>query len=340
MAQTAQTMNSNTLPQYTDLIRRNFKKTQELMPRIMLTSGMVVKDPMAMNTGEFKRYAERLHIDQYATTRDEGDTSNQATVVYGYEKDLQIRTISKEISITERMRSAGKDQDIIDSITKLSNTCLDTIDLDLTHRLTFAHDTSYTDIKGDTVTTTVGDGLAWASAAHTLTGSATTYNNIITGNPQFSKGALENAKKLAVEESYNNLGEKVTINCDILFSTDDENTCNQIKELLNSTADVSSDNSGSFNVYSNALRHVKLPRLATTALGAIDSNKTKFWGIFSSSESDFYYSELKAPYLKTPMDGNNGEDFSSENWNYLAAATYGITVVTGRALKISKGDGS
>jgi hypothetical protein len=52
---------------------------------------------------------------------------------------------------------------------------------------------------------------------------------------------------------------------DIIFSTDDPNTCNQIKELLNATADVSSDNSGTFNVYSNALRHVKIPRLATTA---------------------------------------------------------------------------
>jgi hypothetical protein len=43
------------------------------------------------------------------------------------------------------------------------------------------------------------------SAVHKLTGSATTYNNIISGNPQFSKGALENAEKLFVEETYNNL---------------------------------------------------------------------------------------------------------------------------------------
>jgi hypothetical protein len=33
-------------------------------------------------------------------------------------------------------------------------------------------------------------------------------------------------------------------------------------------------------------------------------------------------SVLEAPYVKSPADGNNGEDFSSENWNYLTAATY------------------
>jgi hypothetical protein len=47
--------------------------------------------------------------------------------------------------------------------------------------------------------------LALISTVHTLTGSATTYSNQITGNPQFSKGALENAEKLFVEETYDNL---------------------------------------------------------------------------------------------------------------------------------------
>ena len=336
----AQTINSGSLPQFTDLVERNFMDTLESMPQVMRTSGLVVEDPLAQNTGEFKRYAERLHRNQYGFTRDEGDTAQQAKVQYGYEKDLQVHTVSLEVSITKRMRVAGKDQNIIDAVTNLGTVCPDSIDLDLSHRLTFAFDTSYTDRSNDTIDTTIGDGLAWASAVHTLTGSATTYNNIITGNPQFSKAALENAQKLAVEESFNNLGEKMVVNCNIIFSTDDPNTCNQIKELLRATADVASDNSGTFNVYSNALRHVEIPRIATTAAGWVDTTKRKYWGIFSGTDSDFYFASLESPYLKTPTDGNNGEDFSSENWNYLAGTTYGIAIVTGRAIKISKGDGS
>jgi len=336
----AQTINSNSLPQFTDLVRRNFTYNLESMPQVMRTSGMVVEDPLEQNTWEFKRYAERLHRNQYGSRRDEGDTAKQATIQYGYEKDLQVHTVALEVSITKRMRVAGKSQDMIDAVTNLSTVCPSSIDLDLSHRITFAHETSYVDRDGNTITTTVWDGLAWASASHTLTGSATTYNNIVTGNPQFSKGALENAQKLAVEESYNNIGEKMVVNCNIIFSTDDPNTCNQIKELLNSTADVSTDNSGTFNVYSNALKHVELPRVATTAAGAVDTTKRKYWGIYSSMDSDFYFSTLEAPYLKTPTDGNNGEEFSSENWNYLAGTTYGIAIVTGRAIKISKWDWS
>ncbi len=335
-----QTINSGSLPQFTDLVKRNFTYTLESMPQVMRTSGLVVEDPLEQNTWEFKRYAERLHRNQYGSRRDEGDTAQQARVQYGYEKDLQVHTVALEVSITKRMRVAGKNQDILDAVTNLSTVCPFSIDLDLSHRLTFAFDTSYTDRDGNTIDTTVGDGFAWASAVHTLTGSATTYNNIITGNPQFSKAALENAQKLAVEESFNNLGEKMVVNCNIIFSTDDPNTCNQIKELLRATADITSDNAGTFNVYSNALRHIEIPRIATTAAGWVDTTKRKFWGIYSGMDSDFYFSTLEAPYLKTPTDGNNGEEFSSENWNYLAGTTYGITIVTGRAIKISKGDGS
>ena len=335
-----QTINSGSLPQFTDLVKRNFTYTLESMPQVMRTSGLVVEDPLEQNTWEFKRYAERLHRNQYGFRRDEGDTAQQAKVQYGYEKDLQVHTVALEVSITKRMRVAGKNQDMLDAVTNLSTVCPYSIDLDLSHRLTFAFDTSYIDRSGDTIDTTVGDGLAWASSAHTLTGSATTYNNIIAGNPQFSKASLENAQKLAVEESFNNLGEKMVVNCNIVFSTDDPNTCNQIKELLRSTADVTSDNAGTFNVYSNAMRHVEIPRIATTADGGVDTTKRKYWGIYSGNDSDFYFSSLEAPYLKTPTDGNNGEEFSSENWNYLAGTTYGITIVTGRALKISKWDWS
>ena len=108
-------------------------------------------------------------------------------VQYGYEKDATVTTVAKEISITKLMRIAGKNKEMMDQITTLTDVCPNTIDLDLAHRLTFHTATTYTNRDGQTIDIKVGDGLALASASHTLTGSATTYNNIITGNPQFSK---------------------------------------------------------------------------------------------------------------------------------------------------------
>ena len=43
---------------------------------------------------------------------------------------------------------------------------------------------------------------------------------------------------------------------DTIITTDDPNTINQVRELQNATADLDSDNSGSFNVYANKYKHV------------------------------------------------------------------------------------
>lgn len=343
-----QSINSASLSQFTDLINRDFVYKLEHLPQVMKNSMIVVDDMMPMHTGEFKRFAERLHMDQYASRRDEGDIAEQAEIQYGYEKDLQVHTVSKSVSITKRMRVAGKNQEILDSMTRLTETIPNTIDLDLSHRLTFAFDTSYTDRDGNTIDTTTGDGVALCSAAHTLTGSATTYTNVITGNPSFSKASLEVAERQFVEETYNNLGEKDYMMADCIITTDDPTTCNQVKELLGSmtgATTVYGDGAaqeireGIMNVYKGQYKHLKVPRLATTARGARDISKRNYWFLSSSMDSSFYYSELEAPYLKTPMDGNNGEEFSSENWNYLAAGTYGITIVDGRWIKGSTGQG-
>ena len=89
------------------------------------------------------------------------------------------------------MRVAGKEREMLDKITNLSEVCPNTMDLDLAHRLTFAWATSYVDKDGNTITIDLGDDLSMINASHTLTGSTTTFSNQITGNPQFSKGALE-----------------------------------------------------------------------------------------------------------------------------------------------------
>lgn len=334
-------ISSYTFPQMTDLVTRSFQDGLKTLPQVMRNSGIVVEEAMPQHTGEFKRFAERIQRNQYASVRDEGDISKMAKVQYGYEKDLQVYTVSLEVSITKRMRVAWKNQEILDQITSLSEVCPATMDLDLTHRLTFAFASSYVSRDGITIDTTVGDGQALIYNAHTLTGSSTTYSNAITSNPAFSKAALENAEQLFVEATFNNLGEKMSMKPDVIITTDDPNTVNQVRELLKSTASIADDkNAGVINVYKAKYRHVVLPRLATTATGAVDTSKRKYWFLASTADSDFYLSVLEAPYLKTPADWNNGEEFSSENWKYLTAATYGIAIVTGRWIKGSNGSGS
>lgn len=339
MATTA-TINTGSLPQFTDLVKRSFVDGLKSLGQDMRNSGFVIEEAMAQNTGLFKRYAERLTRNEYGSFRAEGAAAQQALIQYGYEKDLAVYTVSLACSITELMRLGGKDQDIIDSVTDLSGVIPNSIDLDLAHRITFHTATSYVDRDGRTIDITVGDGLALGSASHTLTGSATTYSTIITGNPQFAKGSLETAEKSFVENTYNNLGEKMTLRADTILTTEDPNTINQVRELMNATADVSTSNAGTFNVYKNKYKHVTAARIATNAAGGVDSTKAKYWALIASKASDFRLTILQQPTLSTPMDGNNGEDIATGNWNFVVRGVYGICIVTPRAFRLSTGLGA
>lgn len=334
-------INTYALPQFTDLVKRSFTKALEELPLNLTRSDIIVKNVVPHGTGDVRRFAERLQRNQYASNRPEGDISTQARVQYGWEKDMTIYTVSLEVSITKRMRDAGKEQAMLDQVTDLSEVCPNRKELDISHRYSFAWSTSYVNLDGITVDVTMGDSKAMIATDHALTGSATTYSTQITANPQFSKGALEIAEQSFVENSYNNLGEKVTMNPDTILTTDDPNTIHQVQELLRATADVSTSNSGTYNVYGNArYKHIVWPRIATTATGATDTTKRKYWFLIDTGMSDFYVCTLNEAYLKTPMDGNNGEQFSSENWNYMAASDYGMAQVSAKNTRWSKGDGS
>lgn len=328
-----------TLPQMTDTVNRTFEEMQKTLPQVMKTSGFVKTRTLPKHVGDSKIFAEMIDTSKYAGVRDEGEDAQEGLIQYGYEKTATVYGIAQTRSITKRMRDTGKDEEVMRHITFLGKVCPETIDLNLANQLSFAWATSFT-FDGHTITTTVGDGLALISAVHTLTGSATTYSNQITSNPAFSKGALETAEKSFVEESYDNFWVKTYYEPDTIITTDDQNTINEVRQLMNATANVDSSNAGTDNVYSNKYKHVVVRRLATTATGAPDTTKRKYWFLADSKMSDFYYYELNAPYIKSPSNGNNGEEFASENWTYLAAADYLIAIVSGKWIRGSKGDGT
>ena len=332
-------ISSFSLPQMTDTVMRTFEDYAKTLPQVMKTSGFVKTRALPKHVGDSKIFAEMVDSSKYAGIRDEGEDATEGVIQYGYEKTATVYGIAQTRSITKRMRDTGKDEEVMRHITFLGSVCPDTIDLNLANQLTFAWSTSFS-YDGHTLSTTVGDGLALISASHTLTGSATTYSNQITSNPAFSKGALETAERSFVEESYDNLGVKTYCTPDTIITTDDPNTINEVRQLMNATADVDTSNSGTYNVDKNRYKHVIVPRLATTAAGAPDTTKRKYWFLADSKMSDFYYYELNAPYIKAPADGNNGESFASENWSYLAAADYLIAIVSGKWIRGSKGDAS
>ena len=333
-------LNINSLSDFVRNATILWNKAKDSVPQSMRTSGLVREVPIPQMTGNTREFSE-IDLEEYATEKGESDQSARAKVQQGYTKIGTLKRVSKDIGISYEMRTQGKYFEIKQRLTNLGKLTPNRIDLDLSHRITFATATSYTDMDGNTVDTTVGDGFQLAYTAHTLKGSSTTFRNRLANNPQLSRGALEAMEKMRVENTYNQFGEKMTMADDILWTTDDPNTKNTAKEILRSTSNPTQNNSNVINVYQNQYRHVVLPRVATDKDGATDSDKAKYWGIASSEMSTLYLGMHEEPRLKTPpVEGNNAEEFSTDDWNFGTRAGYMVVVVSASWFGFSSGDGT
>ncbi len=330
-------LNSIPLDVFTRLAGVIFAKALTLADTNIRGSGIFVEEDVPENSGETRDFTE-IDLELYADNKPQGNQAGRARVVLGYHKLVSVKRVAKDLGITYEMRRFNKYPDVVRRLTNLAQLPSNRMELDMSHRLGFGTATSYVDKNGATVDISVGDGLALFSTVHTLAGSATTYRNRLAGNPQLSKGALEGIERLVAEETLNNFGEKVTVNFDILWTTDDPNTCNTAMEYLKSVAAPDFANSGVENVYKAKYKHVKLPLVPTTAAGLPDNTKRRFWGICSSMISDAHLGVWEQAHLKAPSDLNAGEEFSTDDWNFGVRAGYGLGIVTGRWAKFSSGD--
>lgn len=313
-----------------------FLKGLDSIPMAARNSGMFRIDDLKDHTGNTKEYSE-IDLEEYADDKAEGDQASRARVQQGYNKIGTLYRVSKDIGITYEMKHYNKYMEVIARLTNLGMLAGKRMELDLSHRITFALSTSYTNRSGNTVDVTVGDTLALVSTAHTVRGSATTFRNRLANNPLFSKGGVEGMEQMIIENSINQFGEKITIPYDILWSTDDANTCNTIDEYLKSISSPDAINSGVINVYKGKYKHVVLPRVPTTAAGANDSTKAKYWGLASSLNSQAFLGINEEPHMK---ETNGAVDFATEDTNMGCAAGYFIVIPGARWFAFSAGDGT
>jgi|SRR5581483_102419 len=331
-------LNTISLSVFTQLAGVIFEKKKASLKSAIRESGLFQVENIPQNTGNVRQFTE-IDLNEYAKFKGESDQAQRAKVQQGYSKNLTSYRVASDIGISYEMRTQNKYQEVVRRLENLAEQAVNRMDLDLSHRLTFGTSTSYTDMDGRTVDVTVGDTLALFSTAHTLKGSSTTYRNRLANNPQVSKGALEGMELLVVENTYNHLGEKVVLPFDIIWSTDDPNTINTIREYLRSVAGPDFANSGVTNVYQGKYTHKIFPRVATDANGAVDTTKRKYWGLASTVGTTAHLAVWEEPHLKSPAPMNNGEEFSTDDWNFGVRAGYGIAILSGVWIRFSSGDG-
>ena len=304
---------------------------------VMRNSGIVKSVSIPSQTGNTREFSS-IDLELYASKKAERDEARYAKTQQGYSKVGRLTRFGKAQVVSHEWMTHGKYADIKSTLTNLLPMAMRRMELDLQHRITFATSTSYTNQDGETVDLTVGDTLALASTAHTVRGSSATYRNILANNPQFSRGSLEAMEKMRVENSINQLGQKVPCTDDVLWSTEDPNTVNTIREVLRSTASTNSDaNTGIPNVYQGKYQHVVLPLVATDKDGAIDSTKAKYWGLASTMDSAFYLGVSEEPYVIPPSVGD-GTNILTDDLTFNVRAEYMIVIPDPKFFAISKGD--
>jgi hypothetical protein len=323
-------------PEFSDLVRRNWVATQQFIDKN--AQQMFIMDQIGSGQGSSKLYNE-FDTETYADVKVEGGAATKARVGVGYNVTMTAKTVAKQVDITIEERIQNRYPEVMAKVTSLAEFCNNRMDLDLSHRLTFAGATSYTDMNGNTVSTVVGDGLALVSASHTLAFSSTTYSNLVSGSPAFSQTALQGALLLAASNIYNNFGQRRKMDFNTIFCWSDPSTEQVIDQLLQSTADIDAVQAGIVNVYKGKFSKVVLPNLATTAAGAYDSTKRRYWGIAALGQGLLGWQGILGvwmpPTLKTPAPGNNGENIDTLNWTYTTVAMYGIATVSPRGLIMS-----
>lgn len=265
--------------------------------------------------------SEHSQIDNpgFARRKMQGDRYVIGSPKQGYSITLSQTRIGLMEEVTWEMRKYDKYREIFKLMRGLGESTAQRKELDLTHQLTFGLTaTSYVNMDGETVSTTTGDGLGIFSTVHTITGSSATFSNKMTA--AFSRAALEEAEGLFTR-MVNHNGQKVTVTPDTIFTSDDPATVNAVREFLKSTMAPDTAN-GAVNVYASKYKHVVLPYLATTAIGAIDTTKTGYWFLADVAHTDAILEVSEEPTFTAPSTGGNGEDFETDGWKFKSSASY------------------
>lgn len=332
-------INTPSMPELYSLVQIEWDNASQDIPLTARKSGIFNEVPFPDGTGKFRRMSE-YDFELYAQNKAEGAQAAIQRQQLGYEKDLTLKRRGWNVEYTYEGGHYEKYSFNTDAVREAKNGLNRRLDLDLQHRITFGTATTYVDISGDTVDISVGDTLALFSTAHTVRASSTTYRNILANNPQCSKGALEAMEKMWIENTVNQFGQKVARPANKIWSTDDANTVNTIRELLKSTAAVSAPNAGVVNVYQAKYEHVVLPLVPTDASGNVDSSKAKYWGLVATGQSAFQaYLGVNEEAHVMPLQSSNAMDVRTDNMSLPCRIGYGITILSGRFITISKGNG-
>jgi len=326
-----------------NLIDMTLVDNNDILQSEAVMSNIFIKHNHPNGTGDTQRF-EEFDTELYADDKAQNSNASIFRSQMGYSIDAVIRRKAFNVEYSYEFKNYTKSQ--YDVVSKLTRAALkaqsNRLDLDLQHIISFAASTSYTNKSGNSISLTVGDGLALGSTVHTLRASSSTYRSRIANNPQYSTSAFELALQAFSENNLNHFGEKQYQKANVIWSTDNRVVMNAIRRDLHSTADVNGINSGVSNELKDEMRHVVLSKVATTAAGVPDTSKRNMWGILCAGPEGFqaYYALNENAHRDDTDEGSATYDNRKDMWSIPFRIGYSIAVLSGRYFMYSSGDGA
>lgn len=327
-----------TVPAIQDLIKKSFLANK-------YGNGGDVRRVFLKETQDWSTSLKRIQEvdrERFAEQKVEGQASAQRGISQGYYKDASRKTISITRVVSGEAYQALEAHTLAKWAMQTSTDVTDKIELDMRNFLGYATaGTSYVDNGGYTIDLTTGDGLSLFSTVHTLKNSATTYSNILSGNPTLTNTALEAAEDFFSYNVLDNNGQRMgNVKPNTIITTRKAIMRNRVNRILRSQAPeaiagTANANSGVYNSYKDKYTHLEI-EFDVNSLNITNSTYSFYWMLAALNGSpedslQLYYVSWMSPMV-APAEVNQ------DKWiiSYTARAAYALAAVSGRGIVLSK----
>lgn len=177
----------------------------------------------------------RMSSVQTARRRDDGDDAWKGSLKQSYRKSFTQTEIALQYDVTYQTRLFDKYSEIMRGMREMGRGAERRMELDIASLLYSAWSSSYTNMDGETVTTTSPDGQTLIYTGHTCNGSSNTFSNEIdTTHSPIDQNVLEK-----LEEKFNGMlddadGRNIPIMPDTIITGRHAPTVHAVKRILSS----------------------------------------------------------------------------------------------------------
>lgn len=300
-----------------------------------------VRNQIAVVAPTIERTSEHSSFSALPTARrrTDGNDAYKGEPKQGYTKNFTQTEIALEVDVTKQTRMFAKYDKIMADVRESKRSAVRRQELDIASLLSYAWSSSYTNIDGETVTTSTPDGTTLISAAHVPNGSATTWSNQLSGNHSpISQTTLEDLLQLFNNFLDDGDGRSITVMPDSIITGTHIPTKHEVKRILTAIQAPGTDLNDP-NVNKGAYSHVAVPFLDFNAqTEARDSTKAKYAFVAALGNKDrngFRMEVSQEARLEAPE-----QVFESGTWQFLTTALYDFGTKHATFIAGTKGTGA